>query len=431
MLAELQSWSLYDVIVAPRRNAFGGCTATYDDYAVCSAWTYAYRVRANDGRVVSDASRVTLAIGPGTRRCGTVAVGGNALTVRTFRRDGAAPAVATDAPFVAIQDGSGAFTPVAPTALGLYGQTITDGAGRYGVAVACGASTVQLLQATLTEGATIDVTCASTAAGNGRTVELRKTSCQRADVTIGNVTWSGPCDPTATQSFAVPATPLDAGGLSFTNGVPERFSLERGVAGALVVADFAGPRSAPVDLRRVTVGPGVLWYATLFTPTLALATGRGTGPGDVAGLPAILRQATDIHRVCAGPFCHYLQALTDVDDSAQPAPVAPAATVTATGLTLAAPISGLGAQLQLGGWTVSISRGWLDRGLTYAYPRLCDLPGSSARCLDAVPRPAAWTLTGFTPVGAWSLVDVWNATQRPHAARDGLAYGAASTTGSL
>ena len=451
---DFQNWQLRTRIPAPESDPVGRCFYQFDDATICSAWTYAYRVRAFSVNTTTNASNVSLALSPSSIVCtpsggdGGVPDGGSpdggsaTVLVQTFQRSGFQQAVPTNAAWVGAQDGTGAFAQLTGQN-GLYSFNVSDPAGRYGVAVACSARTpasAQVIQATVTEGADLFLVCAGPDLGL-TSVSVQTSNCQSASFAYGSAgTGIATC---GTSSHLFPTGTYDAIGISYTptHGV-DRVAIERGVTGPSVAIDFQGTGSATPETHRVNVGDTTLWYLSFITSAGTALYNTLPGPGSYPGFPAAIRQSSDVHSICTvdpnnpartGYLCHVFRDPIDLDDSQGPYASPPIVTASDKKHIAWDAYVGSGFEVDVANYEVWLSIGWLGTTTSYSYPRLCDLSGFPLPCTDTT-TDTQYSIRAFKPAGSGfpaSIVDIQNAESLLPVGRDGLNYGQARFVGPL
>jgi len=450
VLSDFQNWTRDSEFPAPPSNVEGGCAYRFDDHDVCLGWTYAYRVRANTLGTTTNASNIALAIGPGTRQC-TAPGGGDGgtpdagpggsgtVTIHTYQQAGSQKPVPTNAAWVAGQDGNGSFVQLSGQS-GVYSFDVQDAAGRYGVAVACTASTpadARIIQATTIEGTDIHLVCRGPAPASATTA-VSTLNCSNATYSFGSSTvFGGPCG-TSSQSFETGAH--DVVGVSTAGSEFVRVLVEHDVSGPSLTLDFQGASSAAAVGKQVKVASSGTWLYTYQTPGSLFFFVSSPGSGNYPGIPASIRGPDDVHSICTvdvnnptrtGYLCHFFKDPIDVDDSTAPYAARPAPTGDKTQVTWS-PYLASGFDVAIASHRIWLSIGWLGQTNSYVYPRLCDLSGFPLPCIAST-TDTQYAFRAYKPAEGFaaSLVDIQNADSLPAAARDGLTYAVALTVGSL
>jgi hypothetical protein len=351
------------------------------------------------------------------------------VTVHTYLREGSRAATPANPPWMAVQDGDGAFTPVTGTD-GVYAVTVRDRAGRYGVAVQCpdnaiiGGRNVRVVQATASEGADLHIVCAL---GLPTTVQATVTprGCQRATVKIGAASWSGLCG--NDEAFTIMEGAFDVVGV--TDDAEPRVFVQRGFSGGSVAVDFESPTesAAMTNTSIHRDREDTPWDLAFVTPT-TMWTRPGRVP-TIPGVPASLRGPGDIHHLTVhGPddVDYFYAQPREIDATSLPPAVSLRMSATksqvswttegAIGFTFSSAWS-------LSVWTVHVSSAWLAGATSYTSPRLCELDGFIGRCIGDS-SVSAWYMHAYYPLhgAAPRFLDIANADELPAVARDGLTY---------
>jgi hypothetical protein len=355
------------------------------------------------------------------------------VTVRTWSQTLFPGVTAEDATWVAIEDG-GTWTVVTGTD-GVYRHDVRAADERYGVAVVCPVTgNVQVVHATLTEGARVDVVCARAVPVPNRRMQVTVSTPGPCAVTVSypTTTWTTRCG--VSNLGDVLSGPHDL--LAVASSGVERAYVARDVDSAAWTVDLQDATlSRPSTAAQVGAGATDLISAFFYTQRGYLLLASAPGPRRLGGVPAALRRPEDIHLIQSGVFVaytrRYLRELADVDLASLPVTVTPSATVTRTAADWE-PYLASGFQIGFGGWALSVSAGWLDGASRYDYPRLCDVAGFPRPCADADPA-TTWTFTAVKPALGFSapLPAIAAALGSPLLATDGLTFTAAVAQGSL
>lgn len=185
--------------------------------------------------------------GGGGGSADTGGLGGTTLTLQVVDDWGIYP---MNADWVAIQDGSGAWTKIDPTGVGQYAATITSADGRYGLAIAYanGAErNVHVYQATLSEASTLVIPLRSDAPGLS---DVTMTTNITNGTVAGNSLFIG----SDVISAANGAHPIFAGNsldLAFTFANGTKALVERDIS---ATADFSRAYNLATDTHAFTLG---------------------------------------------------------------------------------------------------------------------------------------------------------------------------------